>query len=403
MMAKASRKDFDGVPTDKLIEAVAMAEGSGYTFEGYVRLPRIFLSDPKVSFAPVEAIGVHALLMDMAWTETPACSVSEEIMELVLDRASDRAMAERWVLKSWQLIGGRWWQRGLLKSFLSAAVSNAFKAWGRGDRDKLREFFHLVGVSAPGGDSSANRYESSNSDDDSSETLDESCIKDDDTRQNMNGNMNMNEEGCIQDTKACAEPAEPAPTPEAPPVLSFPIIKGKKSSKSEWHLTEELLDELMECYEGTPFGDRDRILEAIRQSKAWILANMAKRKTASGMPRFITGWLQREQNSGKNGSSGNGKAIGKPCSDCGRVSESPEGWQPFGMCLACSTKMEYRPHGCPHIDGRSRWDSIQEKHIVNDEWVALYGEPPEGDTMEVKRQFLRGELPPNPKPEQVTH
>ena len=37
----------------------------------------------------------------------------------------------------------------------------------------------------------------------------------------------------------------------------------------------------------------------LRKALAWILAHKARRKTASGMPRFLVGWLTRATNSGR--------------------------------------------------------------------------------------------------------
>lgn len=90
----------------------------------------------------------------------------------------------------------------------------------------------------------------------------------------------------------------------------------------------------------------------------------------------------------------------KVCRDCGRESESPEGFQPYGLCLPCSQKPEHRPHGCPHLSG-GRWDSTREKFLPDGQWEAEFGTPPSGNTQQVMLAFHRGELPPNPSREAI--
>ncbi|NLA42476.1 MAG: hypothetical protein GX874_13960, partial [Smithella sp.] len=54
---------------------------------------------------------------------------------------------------------------------------------------------------------------------------------------------------------------------------------------SQWDLTVEKLSE----YE-TTFSDID-IHRELRKARQWLIDNPTKRKTATGMPRFLSGWL----------------------------------------------------------------------------------------------------------------
>jgi len=74
-------------------------------------------------------------------------------------------------------------------------------------------------------------------------------------------------------------------------ILEFPVIQKSKTGKPEtWNLTQPLLDEFIHSY---PAIDS---LAQCKAAHAWIIANPKNRKTFSGMPRFLNGWLSREQN-----------------------------------------------------------------------------------------------------------
>jgi len=91
----------------------------------------------------------------------------------------------------------------------------------------------------------------------------------------------------------CAEPENPASTPEAitkidlPPVITFLL-----NDKSEYSITQEQVAEWSELYPAV-----DVMLE-LRNIKAWAKANPKKRKTKGGALRFVNGWLAREQDKG---------------------------------------------------------------------------------------------------------
>lgn len=80
--------------------------------------------------------------------------------------------------------------------------------------------------------------------------------------------------------------------------MSFPIVG---TGAKEWDLRESFL---LECQQGYPSLD---VAAAFRAARVWIVANPAKRKTASGMPKFLAGWLSRAQNSARGSPTPNGK------------------------------------------------------------------------------------------------
>lgn len=65
--------------------------------------------------------------------------------------------------------------------------------------------------------------------------------------------------------------------------LVFPCVGPTK----EWQIPAEFFRNLETCYPGI-----DLVAE-LRKALAWILANPGRRKTARGMPRFLTSWLNR--------------------------------------------------------------------------------------------------------------
>lgn len=93
------------------------------------------------------------------------------------------------------------------------------------------------------------------------------------------------------------------------PVGTLPCAGDKKS----WPFYQAKLDQWKEAY---PAID---VLGELRQVRQWLIDNPTRRKTFAGMPRFINGWLAKEQNGfhpGTHGSNGDSKMKFTP----------PEGW-----------------------------------------------------------------------------
>lgn len=76
----------------------------------------------------------------------------------------------------------------------------------------------------------------------------------------------------------------PAEAQPAALVTSIPLI-----DKTEYRVTETMADEWAEAY---PAVD---VPQQLREMRVWCNANPKNRKTASGIGRFITTWLGREQ------------------------------------------------------------------------------------------------------------
>jgi uncharacterized protein YdaU (DUF1376 family) len=97
-----------------------------------------------------------------------------------------------------------------------------------------------------------------------------------------------------EEKTSCAEPAKPASAPAAvvpfpPAVLTFPTSGGGPGG---WDLTEAKVEE----YRGSfPAVD---VLAEVRKAWQWIQDNPTKKKTAGGMPRFLSSWLGRAQDRG---------------------------------------------------------------------------------------------------------
>ena len=80
-----------------------------------------------------------------------------------------------------------------------------------------------------------------------------------------------------------------------PPVLSIPLVsKDRKTGEPELYpVTQSQIDQLAELF---PALD---VPQALREIKAWNLANPKNRKTKAGIMKHITGWLSKEQNKAK--------------------------------------------------------------------------------------------------------
>lgn len=96
-----------------------------------------------------------------------------------------------------------------------------------------------------------------------------------------------------KDKPTCAEPSgsPPAVRSEDPVVFGFPTNKHETSGE-QFLVTESLITELRSLYPGVD------VTQDLRNMLGWLKANRAKRKTLSGMPKFIHAWLAKEQNRG---------------------------------------------------------------------------------------------------------
>ena len=65
------------------------------------------------------------------------------------------------------------------------------------------------------------------------------------------------------------------------PEMIFPCVGNPKT----WSLTQKLFDQIQEAYPDAP------ILDWIKKAKLWTETNTSKRKTAKGMPSFLSRWM----------------------------------------------------------------------------------------------------------------
>lgn len=84
---------------------------------------------------------------------------------------------------------------------------------------------------------------------------------------------------------SCVEPNKLA-TPQ-PPVITLIL-----NDKSEYGVTQKDIDEYTELYPGA------NVMQELRNMKGWCISNPTRRKTKSGIKRFITNWLSKAQNQG---------------------------------------------------------------------------------------------------------
>lgn len=73
----------------------------------------------------------------------------------------------------------------------------------------------------------------------------------------------------------------------APPVITLLLNTG-----DEYPITQKDVDEWMELYPSV------NIMQELRAMKGWCKENKTKRKTSSGIRRFVNSWLAKEQNKG---------------------------------------------------------------------------------------------------------
>jgi hypothetical protein len=87
---------------------------------------------------------------------------------------------------------------------------------------------------------------------------------------------------------SCSEPEKPAPEP---PFLTFPCT-GQPNDPKTWELTRAKMEEYRQSF---PAVD---VEAECRKARQWCIDNPRRQKTARGMPRFLNGWLSKEQDRG---------------------------------------------------------------------------------------------------------
>ena len=72
-------------------------------------------------------------------------------------------------------------------------------------------------------------------------------------------------------------------------VIGLPTNKFNTQGE-EYHVSKEFYNTMAELYPNT------NVLDELKRMRAWLLTNKQKRKTLSGMEKFINSWLSRQQN-----------------------------------------------------------------------------------------------------------
>jgi hypothetical protein len=102
----------------------------------------------------------------------------------------------------------------------------------------------------------------------------------------------------------CAEPHTAAPAP--PPVMVFPVKTG-----DPYQLTPDKLAEYRETFD--VLGE-DAVLSELKKARQWLIDNPSRRKTTKGVGKFLTHWLSKSTEGGRNenyarGKDGNRKKV----------------------------------------------------------------------------------------------
>lgn len=92
---------------------------------------------------------------------------------------------------------------------------------------------------------------------------------------------------------------QPIQKPQESAIICIPLVSGE-----DYGVTQDDIEEWAAAY---PAVD---VLQQLRNMRQWCLSNPRKKKTARGIRRFITGWLERKQNRG-----GDPQVSSKPIDD----------------------------------------------------------------------------------------
>ena len=89
---------------------------------------------------------------------------------------------------------------------------------------------------------------------------------------------------------SCPEPSPSGDTPDMPDEAA--VITLTLNDKTEYPIFEEQVIEWADLY---PAVD---VIQQLRSMKGWLNGNPGRRKTKSGILRYVNGWLAKEQNKG---------------------------------------------------------------------------------------------------------
>lgn len=96
------------------------------------------------------------------------------------------------------------------------------------------------------------------------------------------------EETLSSTPKAGAEPCDVSTLAAEPAAIKLPL-----NDSTEYAVPQSFADEMAQLY---PAVD---VMQQLAAMRGWLLGNPTKRKTRTGIKRFITSWLAREQDRGR--------------------------------------------------------------------------------------------------------
>jgi hypothetical protein len=83
-------------------------------------------------------------------------------------------------------------------------------------------------------------------------------------------------------------------------MFSFPVTGGSKT----WAASEKQTKTLQDAFPAVS------VLAEYAKARAWLESNRERLKTPRGMPRFLYGWMERNQNGGRSNGAGSARAPG---------------------------------------------------------------------------------------------
>ena len=152
-------------------------------------------------------------------------------------------------------------------------------------------------------------------------------------------------------TPLAQKPSALEQTKDEKAILTYPC-RGKDGGIGDldgsqiWALTQSQADTWTELYRSTD------VLGECRRALAWVEANPTKRKTPSGMPKFMVGWLNRaDTQAGANTQGGQSRAH-------------PQPQQPLPRACTCgdSYRNSYR-RKCVDCDGKPSAAQIDARSV----------------------------------------
>ncbi len=261
--------------------------------------PSHFVGDGDVAAMETVQVGAYILLICKAWYQEPVASIpnDDRILAKWAGLPLDEWLAAKpGVMTAWDMgSDGRWHQKRLRHEF---EKQQAFRA-ERSIAGRKGAVNRWSGESGEGNSMAKPMAEPKLS---HSSAIVLPMAKDSSLSSSLSSSSFTSSSSSTTETldaqqAACSEPAEPdskQEVPASPIVLTFPTC-GKVT---EWHLVEAKLAEYIETFPGID------CLQEVRKARQWCKDNPRNRKTPGGMPKFLSNWLGRSQNSARPATSG---------------------------------------------------------------------------------------------------